>query len=112
MGEKCPAEMLCWFCHPENHCTAGRVQTESPFDGRDCRAGPLRAVTCPRPENPIANRLQAHRMTVATHTHTEELLHELLATRILILDGAMGTMVQRHKLDEAAFRGSRFAAHP
>ena len=31
--------------------------------------------------------------------------------RILIIDGAMGTMIQRHKLDEAAFRGARFAAH-
>ena len=29
--------------------------------------------------------------------------------RILVLDGAMGTMIQRHKFDEAAFRGERFA---
>ena len=29
--------------------------------------------------------------------------------RILILDGAMGTMIQQHKLDEAAYRGDRFA---
>jgi 5-methyltetrahydrofolate--homocysteine methyltransferase len=29
-----------------------------------------------------------------------------------VLDGAMGTMLQAHALDEAAFRGSRFAAHP
>ncbi len=29
--------------------------------------------------------------------------------RILILDGAMGTMIQRHRLDEAAYRGQRFA---
>jgi 5-methyltetrahydrofolate--homocysteine methyltransferase len=42
----------------------------------------------------------------------EERLHELLDQRILILDGAMGTMIQRHKLDEAAFRGTRFARHP
>ena len=39
-------------------------------------------------------------------------LHELLAERILILDGAMGTMIQRHKLDEAGFRGERFKNHP
>jgi 5-methyltetrahydrofolate--homocysteine methyltransferase len=32
----------------------------------------------------------------------------LLRERILILDGAMGTMIQRYKLDEAAFRGTRF----
>jgi 5-methyltetrahydrofolate--homocysteine methyltransferase len=31
--------------------------------------------------------------------------------RILIIDGAMGTMIQRRKFDEAAFRGTRFAAH-
>ncbi|HNG53271.1 MAG TPA: homocysteine S-methyltransferase family protein, partial [Nitrospira sp.] len=35
-------------------------------------------------------------------------IRELLRERILILDGAMGTMIQRHKLDEAAFRGERF----
>jgi 5-methyltetrahydrofolate--homocysteine methyltransferase len=32
--------------------------------------------------------------------------------RILILDGAMGTMIQRHKLDEAGYRGARFKNHP
>ena len=31
--------------------------------------------------------------------------------RILILDGAMGTMIQRHRLDEAAYRGARFREH-
>ncbi|WP_035383903.1 methionine synthase [Ferriphaselus sp. R-1] len=34
---------------------------------------------------------------------------QLLQQRILILDGAMGTMVQRHKLTEADYRGARFA---
>src|SRR6187431_3243207 len=34
-----------------------------------------------------------------------------LAERILILDGAMGTMIQRHKLTEADFRGERFKDH-
>src|SRR5580692_9243572 len=33
----------------------------------------------------------------------------LLRQRLVILDGAMGTMIQRHRLDEAEFRGSRFA---
>src|SRR5256886_7316812 len=32
----------------------------------------------------------------------------LLRERIVVLDGAMGTMVQQHKLDEAAYRGERF----
>src|SRR2546425_8983213 len=35
-------------------------------------------------------------------------LEALLRKRIVILDGAMGTMVQRYKLDEAAYRGERF----
>src|SRR5256712_12824930 len=39
-------------------------------------------------------------------------LLDALQQRILILDGAMGTMIQRYKLDERAFRGSRFADHP
>jgi len=32
-------------------------------------------------------------------------------TRILILDGAMGTMIQRYRLDEAGYRGTRFKDH-
>ncbi|HSQ51927.1 MAG TPA: methionine synthase, partial [Nitrospiraceae bacterium] len=35
-------------------------------------------------------------------------LETLLQRRILVLDGAMGTMIQQRKLDEAAFRGERF----
>ncbi len=35
-------------------------------------------------------------------------IHALLQQRILVLDGAMGTMIQQRKLDEAAFRGERF----
>ncbi|MHB1076675.1 methionine synthase [Thiobacillus sp.] len=37
------------------------------------------------------------------------LLHSLLAQRILVLDGAMGTMIQSYKLSEADYRGTRFA---
>ena len=35
-------------------------------------------------------------------------IQELLKERILIIDGAMGTMIQRHKLTEADYRGERF----
>src|SRR6476469_4080349 len=35
-------------------------------------------------------------------------LHEAAEKRILIIDGAMGTMIQRHKLQEADYRGARF----
>ena len=38
-------------------------------------------------------------------------LKALLEQRILILDGAMGTMIQRHKLQEADYRGTHFAGH-
>ena len=39
-------------------------------------------------------------------------LQQLLEERILILDGAMGTMIQRYKLEEADYRGERFADWP
>src|SRR5882724_511664 len=51
-------------------------------------------------------------MNLSTQSNITELLHDLLATRILILDGAMGTMIQPHKLQEADFRGKQFADHP
>jgi 5-methyltetrahydrofolate--homocysteine methyltransferase len=38
-------------------------------------------------------------------------LKGLLDERIVLLDGAMGTMIQQHKLDERAFRGDRFRSH-
>ncbi len=38
-------------------------------------------------------------------------LRQLLAERILVLDGAMGTMIQNHRLSEADYRGARFAEH-
>jgi 5-methyltetrahydrofolate--homocysteine methyltransferase len=39
-------------------------------------------------------------------------LDSLIRQRILVLDGAMGTMIQGHKLGEAEFRGARFSDHP
>jgi 5-methyltetrahydrofolate--homocysteine methyltransferase len=44
-------------------------------------------------------------------TDSQTILARLLATRILVLDGAMGTMIQRHQPTEADFRGDRFASH-
>src|SRR6185369_4280938 len=46
--------------------------------------------------------------TVMPADRTAE-LRELLSRRILILDGAMGTMIQRHRLSEEQYRGARFA---
>src|SRR6185295_1915310 len=39
-------------------------------------------------------------------------LPQILKERIVILDGAMGTMIQRHRLSEADYRGERFNDHP
>ncbi|MEM6325752.1 MAG: methionine synthase [Bacteroidota bacterium] len=43
---------------------------------------------------------------------TPDRLRDLLARRILVLDGAMGTMIQRHRFTEADYRGERFADWP
>jgi 5-methyltetrahydrofolate--homocysteine methyltransferase len=42
---------------------------------------------------------------------SEDRLRSLLDERIVLLDGAMGTMLQRYKLQEPDFRGERFKAH-
>jgi len=39
-------------------------------------------------------------------------IKEALLNRILVLDGAMGTMIQRYQLKEKDYRGERFAHHP
>jgi len=48
----------------------------------------------------------------ATHYTRGAALPQILAERIAILDGAMGTMIQRYKLVEADYRGERFKDHP
>src|SRR5436190_7823267 len=48
----------------------------------------------------------------ATRPDATEALSAALRERILVIDGAMGTMVQRHGLSEADFRGERFADWP
>ena len=42
---------------------------------------------------------------------TSSAFQDLLARKIAVLDGAMGTMIQKHRLDEEHFRGTRFAEH-
>jgi 5-methyltetrahydrofolate--homocysteine methyltransferase len=41
-----------------------------------------------------------------------EAIEQLIRERIVIMDGAMGTMIQRYSLEEADFRGERFVDHP
>lgn len=42
----------------------------------------------------------------------EQQLRDILNKRILVIDGAMGTMIQRYKLTEADYRGERFKDYP
>ncbi len=57
----------------------------------------------------VPSRSDARAASVTATSYTRgAALPELLASRILILDGAMGTMIQRYKLDEARYRGERF----
>ena len=88
-----------------------------------CLAGTLAARHCnPRPlsgslteaDIPIAARAGAGSynpgmtaVNIPTYTRAQA-LPDILKRRIAILDGAMGTMIQRFKLDEAAYRGERF----
>lgn len=50
--------------------------------------------------------------TSVPETSSASALRQLMADRIVLLDGAMGTMIQQHKLQEADFRGDRFLDHP
>jgi len=50
-------------------------------------------------------------MTPIAYTRAQQ-LPEILRQRIAVLDGAMGTMIQRYKLGEADYRGERFKDHP
>jgi 5-methyltetrahydrofolate--homocysteine methyltransferase len=44
-------------------------------------------------------------------SNTENTLRQLLAQKILLFDGAMGTMIQRLKFDEQDFRDKKYASH-
>ena len=49
-------------------------------------------------------------MPTPSHSDAQTLVRKLAAERILVLDGAMGTMIQEMKLDEEGYRGARFDA--
>jgi 5-methyltetrahydrofolate--homocysteine methyltransferase len=51
-------------------------------------------------------------MSLSSRSSTRELLEDLLSRRILVLDGAMGSMIYAHHPTEEDYRGSRFANHP
>jgi 5-methyltetrahydrofolate--homocysteine methyltransferase len=58
----------------------------------------------------LVQRPHSEGETMKTH-RPDSPLYDILERRLLILDGAMGTMIQRHPLTEADFRGTRFADH-
>ena len=51
---------------------------------------------------------ELYRVTTMKKIESSKALEKAANERILIIDGAMGTMIQRHKLDEAGYRGERF----
>ena len=59
----------------------------------------------------LAKRRELRESATRQMTATHMLTSQLLERRILILDGAMGTMIQRRKLTEADFRGERLKDH-
>ena len=64
-------------------------------------------------QSPSYNRRMNALTPSPVHPYTRgAALAALLKERIAIIDGAMGTMIQRHRLTEADFRGERFAGHP
>ncbi len=48
-------------------------------------------------------------MSVLTQTSTRDVLEELLAQRILLLDGSMGALIYSKEPTEEDYRGTRFA---
>ena len=78
-------------------------------DAPDCT---LAERVCDRPPAKIW-RVASYNLGMNCPAYTRAAqLPALLQQRIVIIDGAMGTMIQRYKLSEADFRGARFADHP
>ena len=49
--------------------------------------------------------------TMTNRSERVQAFRTAMSQRILVLDGGMGTMIQQHRLEEAAYRGERFANH-
>ena len=80
-----------------------------------CSPQPPARMLDPSKEN-AASRVAAAPFAVTPIDETErrnriERLKKLLEERIVFLDGAMGTMIQQHQLDERGYRGERFRNH-
>ena len=70
----------------------------------------MASMTEPKHEGRLSlNNLKSWFQRIIRTMSLTPTLQSLLAQRILILDGAMGTMIQSYQLDEGAYRGKRFA---
>ena len=86
--------------------TEGRTCTARPRTATNCLAKVARSAHCMQPlANQALPSALTFAMSVAQQTDTRTLLERFLSERILVLDGAMGTMVQALKFSEADFRG-------
>src|ERR1700722_5353615 len=80
---------------------------------RDLSSAGVKAICFPSPRRREGARAKRGRVRVAMSQQmspVESQLRALARERILVLDGAMGTMIQALKLDEEEFRGARFEA--
>jgi len=84
--------------HGEAHCSVCS-QPEALEPNRTTTDSPPRASAMPFAVEPTDDSERQERL---------KKLRTLLDQRIVLLDGAMGTMVQQHKLDESGYRGERF----
>src|SRR5690242_4186217 len=68
----------------------------------------------PRSAGPMVDVVERPAAPLRTREERAALLEPLIAQRILVIDGAMGTLIQSYQLDEAGFRGpdERFRNHP
>jgi len=80
--------------HGDAHPANLRAQPATALDARVARASAAPFGIAPIDETERSERIRR--------------LKRLLEERIVLLDGAMGTMIQRHALDEQGFRGERF----
>ena len=85
---------------PGSLCAHGAPRADRPGHGKES-SGP-RATAVPFAVAPVDESDRQERI---------QRLKRLLDERIVLLDGAMGTMVQQHRLDERGYRGERFRNH-
>jgi len=92
----------CHAAHPAvlHEGTATRADREGERRGRESARAAAAAPFAIEPVDETARRTRLER------------LKGLLGERIVFLDGAMGTMIQRYKLDEKGYRGERFKDFP